>query len=60
MEAGQAECGRLCTSVQVLVNLVETRNRYIGDRLFGRCVLRRKNNKEKQRTGKSVHRIHFR
>jgi hypothetical protein len=47
----------LCTSVQVLVNLMKTRDWYIGGGLLRGRVSRRESNEDEQRKGKSVHRI---
>jgi hypothetical protein len=57
MESSESVFGRLCTPVQVVVNLMETRDWYIGCGLSGGCALRRENNQDEQRIGKSVHRI---
>jgi hypothetical protein len=57
MEASEAELGRLCTSVQVLVNLMEAVNRYISGGLFGGCALRRQSAEDEQRQNELVHRM---
>lgn len=57
MESGQTEFGRLCTSVQVLVNLMKTRDWDVGGDLLGGCAPRRESYEDEERQGKVVHRI---
>jgi hypothetical protein len=56
MESSEAEFGWLCTSVQMLVNLMETRYWDIGGRLLGGCAPWCERNKDRQRKDKSMHR----
>jgi hypothetical protein len=55
VQSREAEFIRLGTSVQMLVNLMKTRDWYIGDGLLRGCSLRRESNEDEQRKGKLLH-----